>query len=91
LNKLLLGGDATGTGFPVMDPFQPNYGGGNFDGVLARFDLTFAADQIRTAQEFASYMGGSLGETLTHAVPVPGAAGLYFVRGDRPGRKCNVH
>jgi hypothetical protein len=68
-NAYVTGGTAS-TDFPTMNPFQPAYGGGDFDAFVAEFNPT------GSALIYSTYLGGS-GEDNGGGVAVDSSGNAY--------------
>jgi gliding motility-associated-like protein len=70
------------TSFPISNAFQNTYGGGTFDGILAKFTPNLEV------MNFCTYLGGS-GADACYALVVDSVANLYVTGGttsaDLPG------
>ncbi len=72
-------GDTWKEGFPVVDPIQPQPGGGDQDAFIAKL----APDGSRLT--FATYLGGSSEETRNSGIGLDAAGGIYVA-----GRTCST-
>lgn len=60
--------------FPVVNAFQPGYGGGNIDGVIAKFNTSLST------LNFCTYVGGS-GDDACYSIIVDVLNNLYVTGG----------
>jgi hypothetical protein len=72
LGNLCISGFTASTNFPVVNAFQPNYGGGRFDNFVTKLDIS------RNALVYSSYLGGNDAENAYH-MAIDASNNLYLV------------